>query len=154
MGEGIGSGIGQAESHKEVLSNPRKISEEVLNAGLDSGTAFEIVSIDIADIDVGKNIGAELKIEQAKAVAEMARADAEAQRAKARARVMEMEALGKENQAKVILAEAEVPKAIAVAFTSGNLGVMDYYSLKNLQADTDMRSSLSCENEEDAQPLQ
>jgi len=149
VGEGIVSGIGQAASHNEVLSNPRKISEEVLNAGLDSGTAYEIVSIDIADIDVGANIGAKLKHEQAEADKQMAVANAEAQAAKARARGEEMETLGKEMKAKVILAEAEIPKAIAAAFTSGNLGVMDYYSLKNLQADTDMRSSLSGENEEE-----
>ena len=143
VGEGIVSGIGQAESHKEVLANPRKISEEVLNTGLDAGTAYEIVSIDIADIDVGENIGAVLMANQAEAEKRRAQAEAEAQRARAVARAQEMEALGRENKAKVILAEAEIPKAIAEAFKSGNLGVMDYYSLRNLQADTDMRKSLS-----------
>ena len=147
VGEGIVSGIGQAESHKEVLANPRKISQEVLDAGLDAGTAYEIVSIDIADIDVGENIGAVLMANQAEAEKRRAQAEAEAQRARAVARGQEMEALGKENQAKVILAEAEIPRAIAGAFNSGNLGIMDYYNLRNIQADTDMRKSLS--NEED-----
>ena len=147
VGEGIVSGIGQAESHKTVLANPRKISQEVLDAGLDAGTAYEIVSIDIADIDVGENIGAVLMANQAEAEKRRAQAEAEAQRARAVARGQEMEALGKENQAKVILAEAEIPRAIAGAFDSGNLGIMDYYNLRNIQADTDMRKSLS--NEED-----
>ena len=147
VGEGIVSGIGQAESHKTVLANPRKISQEVLDAGLDAGTAYEIVSIDIADIDVGENIGAVLMANQAEAEKRRAQAEAEAQRARAVARGQEMEALGKENQAKVILAEAEIPRAIAGAFNSGNLGIMDYYNLRNIQADTDMRKSLS--NEED-----
>ena len=147
VGEGIVSGIGQAESHKTVLANPRKISQEVLDAGLDAGTAYEIVSIDIADIDVGENIGAVLMANQAEAEKRRAQAEAEAQRARAVARGQEMEALGKENQAKVILAEAEIPRAIAGAFDSGNLGIMDYYNLRNVQADTDMRKSLS--NEED-----
>lgn len=147
VGEGIVSGIGQAESHKEVLANPRKISEEVLNTGLDAGTAYEIVSIDIADIDVGENIGAVLMANQAEAEKRRAQAEAEAQRARAVARAQEMEALGRENKAKVILAEAEIPKAIAGAFKSGNLGVMDYYSLRNLQADTEMRRGLSGEGD-------
>ena len=147
VGEGIVSGIGQAESHKTVLANPRKISQEVLDAGLDAGTAYEIVSIDIADIDVGENIGAVLMANQAEAEKRRAQAEAEAQRARAVARGQEMEALGKENQAKVILAEAEIPRAIAGAFDSGNLGIMDYYNLRNIQADTDMRKILS--NEED-----
>lgn len=147
VGEGIVSGIGQAESHKTVLANPRKISQEVLDAGLDAGTAYEIVSIDIADIDVGENIGAVLMANQAEAEKRRAQAEAEAQRARAVARGQEMEALGKENQAKVILAEAEIPRAIAGAFNSGNLGIMDYYNLRNIQADTEMRKSLS--NEED-----
>ena len=148
VGEGIVSGIGQAENHKVVLANPRKISQEVLDAGLDAGTAYEIVSIDIADIDVGENIGAVLMANQAEAEKRRAQAEAEAQRARAVARGQEMEALGKENQAKVILAEAAIPKAIAEAFKTGNLGVMDYYNLRNIQADTDMRESLSNEDDE------
>ncbi len=128
VGEGIVSAIGQSESHKDVLASPRKISREVLESGLDAGTAFEIVSIDIADIDVGENIGAKLMAEQAEAEKRRAQAEAEAQRARAVARGEEMEALGKENRAQVILAEAEVPKAISQAFREGNLGVMDYYS--------------------------
>ena len=148
VGEGIVSGIGQAATHKEVLANPRKISQEVLDTGLDAGTAYEIVSIDIADIDVGENIGAVLMANQAEAEKRRAQAEAEAQRARAVARAQEMEALGKENQAKVILAEAAIPKAIAEAFKTGNLGVMDYYNLRNLQADTDMRKSLSSDEDE------
>lgn len=122
VGEGIVSAIGQAASHKDVLASPRKISREVLDSGLDAGTAFEIVSIDIADIDVGENIGAKLMAEQAEAEKRRAQAEAEAQRARAVARGEEMEALGKENRAQVILAEAEVPKAISQAFREGNLG--------------------------------
>ncbi len=122
VGEGIVSAIGQSESHKDVLASPRKISREVLESGLDAGTAFEIVSIDIADIDVGENIGAKLMAEQAEAEKRRAQAEAEAQRARAVARGEEMEALGKENRAQVILAEAEVPKAISQAFREGNLG--------------------------------
>lgn len=122
VGEGIVSAIGQAASHKDVLASPRKISREVLDSGLDAGTAFEIVSIDIADIDVGENIGAKLMAEQAEAEKRRAQAEAEAQRARAVARGEEMEALGKENRAQVILAEAEIPKAISQAFREGNLG--------------------------------
>jgi len=143
VGEGIVSSIGQSETHKDVLANPRKISQEVLDAGLDAGTAYEIVSIDIADIDVGENIGAVLMANQAEAEKRRAQAEAEAQRARAVARGEEMQALGKENRAKVILAEAEVPKAIAEAFRAGHLGIMDYYQLRNIQADTAMRSSLA-----------
>jgi uncharacterized protein YqfA (UPF0365 family) len=143
VGEGIVSSIGSAENHKQVLANPRKISKEVLEAGLDAGTAYEIVSIDIADIDVGENIGAVLMANQAEAEKRRAQAEAEAQRARAVARAQEMEALQKENRAKVIMAEAEIPKAIAEAFRSGNLGIMDYYNLRNLQADTQMRRSLA-----------
>ncbi len=128
VGEGIVSAIGQAASHKDVLASPRKISREVLESGLDAGTAFEIVSIDIADIDVGENIGAKLMADQAEAEKRRAQAEAEGQRARAVARGEEMEALGKENRAQVILAEAEVPKAISQAFREGKLGVMDYYS--------------------------
>jgi len=151
VGEGIVSAIGQSETHKDVLANPRKISEEVLDAGLDAGTAFEIVSIDIADIDVGENIGAKLITDQAEADKRRAQAEAEAQRARAVARGEEMEALGKENRAKVILAEAEIPKAISEAFRSGNFGIMDYYNLRNIQADTSMRSSLAEGGEADSQ---
>jgi len=143
VGEGIIAAIGQSESHKDVLANPRRISREVLEAGLDAGTAFEIVSIDVADIDVGENIGAKLIADQAEAEKRRAQAEAEAQRARAVARGQEMEALGKENRAKVILAEAEVPKAIAEAFRKGQLGIMDYYSYRNLRADTDMRQSIA-----------
>jgi uncharacterized protein YqfA (UPF0365 family) len=143
VGEGIVAAIGQSMSHKDVLANPRKISREVLEAGLDAGTAFEIVSIDIADIDVGENIGAKLIADQAEAEKRRAQAEAEAQRARAVARGQEMEALGKENRAKVILAEAEVPKAIATAFQRGQLGIMDYYTYRNIKADTEMRASIA-----------
>lgn len=143
VGEGIVSAIGQAETHNDVLANPRSISREVLNAGLDAGTAFEIVSIDIADIDVGENIGAKLMADQAEAQKRKAQAEAEAQRAKAVARAQEMEALGKENRAKVILAEAEIPLAMAEAFRMGKLGIMDYYNFQNIQADTRMRTGLA-----------
>jgi len=143
VGEGIVSAVGQAETHKDVLANPRQISREVLNAGLDAGTAFDIVSIDIADIDVGENIGAKLIGDQAEAEKRRAQAEAEAQRARAVARAQEMEALQRENRAKVILAEAGIPMAIAEAFRSGNLGIMDYYNIQNIQADTRMRGSLA-----------
>ncbi|MBI4606906.1 MAG: flotillin-like FloA family protein, partial [Planctomycetes bacterium] len=143
VGQGIVKAVGQAESHKDVLANPSQISKEVLDAGLDAGTAFEIVSIDIGDIDVGENIGAKLMADQAEAEKRRAQAEAEAQRARAVARAQEMEALQRENRAKVILAEAEIPKAIAEAFRSGNLGIMDYYNFQNIQADTRMRSSLA-----------
>ncbi len=143
VGEGIVAAIGQSSTHKDVLANPRSISREVLEAGLDAGTAFEIVSIDIADIDVGENIGARLMADQAEAQKRKAQSEAEAQRARAVARGEEMEALGKENRAKVILAEAEVPLAMAEAFRSGNMGLMDYYNFQNIQSDTRMRNSLS-----------
>jgi uncharacterized protein YqfA (UPF0365 family) len=143
VGQGIVTAVGQADTHKDVLANPRMISREVLNAGLDAGTAFDIVSIDIADIDVGENIGAKLMADQAEAEKRRAQAEAEAQRARAVARGQEMEALQKENRAKVILAEAEIPLALAEAFRSGNLGVMDYYNLQNIQADTRMRTTLA-----------
>jgi uncharacterized protein YqfA (UPF0365 family) len=142
VGEGIVSAIGSSQSYKEVLENPDKISKAVLAKGLDSGTAFEIVSIDIADVDVGRNVGAELTINQADADKQVAQAQAEKRAALARAREQEMKAQVVENQAKVVLAEAEVPKAMAEAFRSGNMGIMDYYRMKNIQADTDMRSSL------------
>ena len=143
VGEGIVSSIGSALSHKEVLENPDSISKLVLSKGLDSGTAFEILSIDIADIDVGKNIGAQLQMDQANADKNIAQAKAEERRAMAVASEQEMKAKAQEARAKVIEAEAEVPKAMAEAFRSGNLGIMDYYRMKNIQADTDMRESIS-----------
>jgi uncharacterized protein YqfA (UPF0365 family) len=143
VGEGMVSAIGSAPSYKAVLENPELISKAVLKKGLDSGTAFEILSIDIADVDVGDNVGAKLQADQAEADVRVARAMAEKQRAAAAARVVENEALVVENRSKVVLAEAEVPKAIAQAFREGNLGVMDYYSLKNVQADTAMRTSIA-----------
>ena len=142
VGEGIVSAIGSATSYKEVLENPDRISKNVLAKGLDAGTAFEIVSIDIADVDVGRNVGAELQINQADADKQVAQAMAEKRAALARALEQEMKATVVENRAKVVLAEAEVPKAMAEAFRSGNLGIMDYYRMKNIQADTDMRTSL------------
>ncbi len=143
VGEGIVTTIGSAKNHMEVLENPDRISKVVLQRGLDSGTAFEILSIDIADIDVGDNIGARLKIDQAEAEKKVAQAQAERQRALAVAREQEMVALVQENRAKVVLAEAEIPRAISDAFRSGNLGVMDYYNLRNIQADTSMRASIA-----------
>lgn len=143
VGEGIVTTIGSAETHKKVLENPDLISKRVLEKGLDSGTAFEILSIDIADIDVGENIGAKLQADQAEADKRVAQAEAEKRRAMAVAREQEMSALVEENRAKVVLAEAEVPKAISQAFREGNLGIMDYYHLRNIQADTEMRSSIS-----------
>jgi uncharacterized protein YqfA (UPF0365 family) len=143
VGEGIVTSIGSAESHKSVLENPDSISKVVLGRGLDSGTAFEILSIDIADIDIGKNIGAELQIYQAEADKNIAQAKAEERRAMAIAVEQEMKAKAQEARANVIQAEAEIPMAMAEAFRSGNLGVMDYYKLRNIQADTDMRDSIS-----------
>ncbi len=143
VGEGIVTSIGSAESHKTVLENPDTISKLVLGKGLDSGTAFEILSIDIADVDIGKNIGAELQIDQANADKNIAQAKAEERRAMAVANEQEMIAKAQEARAKVIEAEAEIPKAIADAFRSGNLGIMDYYRLQNIQADTGMRDSIS-----------
>ena len=143
VGEGIVTTIGSAITHKKVLENPDSISKGVLAKGLDSGTAFEILSIDIADIDVGDNIGAKLQADQAEADKIVAQAEAEKRRAMAVARAQEMTALVEENRAKVVLAEAEVPKAISQAFREGNLGIMDYYHLKNIQADTEMRTSIS-----------
>jgi uncharacterized protein YqfA (UPF0365 family) len=142
VGEGIVSSIGSADSHKKVLENPDSISTVVLAKGLDSGTAFEILSIDIADIDVGKNIGAELQMDQANADKNIAQARAEERRAMAVAVEQEMKAKAQEARAKVIEAEAEIPKAIAEAFRSGNLGIMDYYKMQNIQADTEMRGSI------------
>lgn len=143
VGEGIVTTIGSAVNHKSVLENPDNISKAVLSKGLDAGTAFEILSIDIADVDVGENIGAQLQKAQAYADQERAKAEAEKRRSMAIARQQEMRALVHENRAKVVLAEAEVPKAIAEALRKGNLGVMDYYRLKNIQADTSMRDSIA-----------
>ncbi|MFQ5685213.1 MAG: flotillin-like protein FloA [Candidatus Scalindua sp.] len=148
VGEGIVTTIGSAITHKKVLENPDSISKGVLAKGLDSGTAFEILSIDIADIDVGDNIGAKLQADQAEADKIVAQAEAEKRRAMAVARAQEMTALVEENRAKVVLAEAEVPKAISQAFREGNLGIMDYYHLKNIQADTEMRTSISKTSED------
>ena len=143
VGEGIVSSIGSALSHKEVLENPDNISRVVLEKGLDAGTAFEILSIDIADIDVGKNIGAELQIDQANADKNIAQAKAEERRAMAVALEQENKAKAQDARAKVILAEAEVPLAMAEAFRNGNLGIMDYYKMQNIQADTAMREGIS-----------
>lgn len=143
VGEGIVTSIGSAKSHKDVLENPDKISKLVLQRGLDAGTAFEILSIDIADVDVGANIGAKLQTDQASADLKVAEAKAEERRAMAVAEEQEMVAKAQEARAKVILAEAEIPKAIAEAFRTGNLGVMDYYKFQNIQADTDMRESIA-----------
>ena len=145
VGEGIVTTIGSAASYKEVLEKPDKISKMVLGKGLDAGTAFEILSIDIADVDVGENIGAKLQADQAEADKRRFQAVAEQRRAAAQAREQEMSALVRENRAKVVLAEAEIPKAIAAAFAAGNLGIMDYYRLRNIQADTDMRTSIGSE---------
>jgi uncharacterized protein YqfA (UPF0365 family) len=143
VGEGIVTSIGSAKSHKEVLENPDKISKVVLSRGLDAGTAFEILSIDIADVDVGANIGAKLQIDQASADLKVAEAKAEERRAMAVALEQEMKAKAQEARANVIQAEAEIPKAISQAFVDGNLGVMDYYRMQNIQSDTDMRQSIS-----------
>ena len=143
VGEGIVKAIGSADDHKQVLANPNLISQTVLHNALDSQTAFEIVSIDIADIEVGENIGAKLAADQAGADLRVAQAEAEKRRAAAVAREQEMIALVQENRAKVVLAEAEVPLAIANAFRDGRLGVMDYYNMKNLQSDTGMRNSIA-----------
>ncbi len=143
VGEGIVTTIGSAVNHKSVLENPDNISKSVLAKGLDAGTAFEILSIDIADIDVGENIGAQLQKAQAYADQERAKAEAEKRRSMAIAREQEMKALVQENRAKVVLAEAEVPKAMAEAFRKGNMGIMDYYRMKNINADTSMRDSIA-----------
>ncbi len=143
VGEGIVTSIGSAASHKNVLENPDKISKLVLQRGLDAGTAFEILSIDIADVDVGANIGAKLQTDQASADLKVAEAKAEERRAMAVAEEQEMKAKAQEARAKVIEAEAQVPQAIAESFRNGNLGIMDYYRMKNIQADTDMRESIS-----------
>ncbi len=143
VGEGVVSSIGSADSHKSVLENPDSISRVVLEKGLDSGTAFEILSIDIADIDIGKNIGAVLQMDQANADKNIAQAKAEERRAMAVAQEQEMKAKAQEARAKVIEAEVEIPLAMADAFRTGNLGIMDYYKFKNIQADTSMRESIA-----------
>ncbi len=153
VGEGIVSSIGSADTHKTVLENPDSISKLVLRKGLDSGTAFEILSIDIADIDIGKNIGAELQIDQANADKNIAQAKAEERRAMAIALEQEMIAKAQEARAKVIEAETEVPRAIAEAFRTGNLGVMDYYKMRNIMADTDMRDSIAGGKPNGSQPI-
>lgn len=143
VGEGIVTTVGSAESHKEVLENPDLISRTVLNKGLDAGTAFEILSIDIADVDVGRNIGAQLQTDQAEADKRIAQAKAEERRALAVAREQEQKAAVVEMRAKVVEAEAEVPRAMAQALREGKLGVMDYYNMQNILADTGMRESLA-----------
>ncbi|MDE6239795.1 MAG: flotillin-like protein FloA [Muribaculaceae bacterium] len=150
VGEGIVSSIGSSVSHKQVLENPDSISKLVLKKGLDSGTAFEILSIDIADIDIGRNIGAALQIDQAQADKNIAQAKAEERRAMAIALEQEMKAKAQEARAKVIEAEAELPRAMAEAFVNGNLGIMDYYRMKNIEADTEMRENIA--RPSDAQP--
>jgi uncharacterized protein YqfA (UPF0365 family) len=143
VGEGIVSSIGSSDSHKKVLENPDFISRVVLEKGLDAGTAFEILSIDIADIDIGKNIGAVLQMDQANADKNIAQAKAEERRAMAVALEQEMKAKAQEARANVIEAEVQVPLAMAEAFKAGNLGIMDYYRMKNIESDTNMRDSLS-----------
>lgn len=143
VGEGIVTTIGSADTHKQVLENPDRISHTVLNKGLDAGTAFEILSIDIADVDVGRNIGAQLQMDQAEADRRIAQAKAEERRAMAVAREQEMKAEVQEMRAKVVAAEAEVPLAMADALRSGKLGVMDYFQMKNVQADTQMRDGIA-----------
>jgi len=142
VGEGIVTTIGSSGTYKEVLENPDTISKKVLEKGLDAGTAFEILSIDIADVDVGENIGAKLQADQAEADKRRFQAEAEKRRAMAMAQEQEMRALTQENRAKVVEAEAEIPRAMAEAFRSGNFGIMDYYRMRNIQADTQMRNSI------------
>jgi uncharacterized protein YqfA (UPF0365 family) len=145
VGEGMVSTIGSAGTHKDVLENPDHISKHILSRGLDAGTAYEILSIDIADVDVGENIGAKLQIDQANADKQIAQAKAEERRAMA-------VALEQEMRARVVESEAEVPRAMAEAFRSGNLGIMDYYRMKNLQSDTEMRQSIAGQEEEPPAP--
>ena len=149
VGEGIVTTVGSSETHKHVLENPDSISKTVLSKGLDAGTAFEILSIDIADVDVGRNIGAKLQMEQAEADKKIAQAKAEERRAMAVAKEQEMKAEVQAMNAKLVEAEAQVPLALAQAFRDGNIGVMDYYNMKNILADTSMRSSISKVAEED-----
>jgi uncharacterized protein YqfA (UPF0365 family) len=146
VGEGIVSSIGSSNTHKDVLENPDSISRTVLAKGLDAGTAFEILSIDIADVDIGENIGSRLQADQAEADKRVAQAKAEERRAMAVAAEQENSAQVVANRAKVVLAEAEIPKAMAEAFRSGNLGVMDYYRMRNIQSDTQMRSQIAGED--------
>ena len=157
VGEGIVTTVGSSENHKDVLANPDDISKTVLGKGLDAGTAFEILSIDIADVDVGRNIGAELQTDQAEADKRIAQAKAEERRAMAVAREQEMKAYTQEMEAKVVEAQSEVPHAMAQALREGKLGVMDYYQLNNIQSDTDMRQAISsagkAEEKHPAQPL-
>ena len=147
VGEGIVTTVGSSEYHKEVLENPDLISKTVLKKGLDAGTAYEILSIDIADVDVGRNIGAQLQMDQAEADKRIAQANAEERRAMAIATEQEMKAHTQEMRAKVVEAEAEVPKAMAEAFRKGRLGIMDYYQMQNIQADTSMRNAISGNND-------
>lgn len=149
VGEGIVTTVGSSESHNDVLANPDDISKTVLDKGLDAGTAFEILSIDIADVDVGRNIGAELQTDQAEADKRIAQAKAEERRAMAVAKEQEMKAYTQEMEAKVVEAQAEVPHAMAQALKEGKLGVMDYYNLNNVQADTDMRNAISAAGTDD-----
>jgi uncharacterized protein YqfA (UPF0365 family) len=149
VGEGIVSAIGSSDNHKRVLENPDVISKSVIRKGLDSGTAFEILSIDIADVDVGDNIGAKLQSDQAEADKRIAQAKAEERRAMAVASEQEMQAKTQEMRAKLVEAEAQIPMAIAGAFSAGNLGIMDYYRMKNILADTDMRDAIARETEDD-----
>ncbi len=149
VGEGIVTTIGSADTHKDVLENPDRISKTVLDKGLDSGTAFEILSIDIADVDVGDNIGAKLQTDQAEADLKIAQAKAEERRAMAVAQEQEMTARVQEMRARVVEAEAEVPRAMAEAFREGNLGIMDYYRMRNIQADTSMREGIAGSGEEE-----
>jgi uncharacterized protein YqfA (UPF0365 family) len=149
VGEGIVTTIGSSETHKDVLENPDMISKTVLDKGLDSGTAYEILSIDIADVDVGDNIGAKLQIDQAEADKNIAQARAEERRAMAVAQEQEMAARVEEMRARVVEAEAEVPLAMADAFRSGNMGIMDYYRMRNIEADTQMREGIAGETEEE-----
>jgi uncharacterized protein YqfA (UPF0365 family) len=151
VGEGIVSTIGSSQSHQAVLENPDDISKTVLGKGLDSGTAYEILSIDIADVDVGKNIGAELQTDQAEADKRVAQAKAEERRAMAVAQEQEMKAKVQEMRARVVEAEAEVPQAMAEAFRTGNLGIMDYVKYRNVNADTEMRNAIATEAEPQAQ---
>lgn len=143
VGEGIVSTIGSSESHTDVIESPEEISKTVLAKGLDAGTAFEILSIDIADVDVGRNIGAQLQTDQAEADKRIAQAKAEERRAMAIAKEQEMKAYTQEMEAKVVEAQAEVPHALAEAFKAGNIGVMDYYNMMNIQSDTEMRKAIS-----------
>ncbi len=147
VGEGIVTTVGSSETHKEVLENPDSISKTVLKKGLDAGTAYEILSIDIADVDVGRNIGAQLQMDQAEADKRIAQANAEERRAMAIATEQEMKAHTQEMRAKVVEAEAEVPRAMAEAFRNGRLGIMDYYQMQNIQADTSMRNAISGNND-------